>query len=568
MKNDRKKIPVVLWVILAALCCWAFFFFVYPYHLFTKEQTSLFSVYPSFVKTFFAKPAFVSEIVGGWLTQFFFYRGGGPTVITLLLVILYIGLWRSFERIGISRSMIWAAVPCIIEAALSCNIEYPLSMTFGSAVAVWLFLLCSLICNRKAGIAVDLLLAILLYPAIGVSSFLFGILSAAKYFSTRQFAASAACIALCGLMPLAWSRLFFMPPAQAYCYPVVTGYMTSHVYMFLTMPSSVCLAYIISRFTSHWAFSTVAGVLSLAACLWLSADFENEYLYGMSCEAYFGNWNKVIAMSARNEKLRRYVPAYYANLAYAKRGTLSDSLLFRYQPGYHAFFIPVSASSGYLNDMMSIDALVECRDLAQAQHSAIVAMNSTPHQRSSRIAREMVEMSFKTGSYDLAEKMSRILEGSFPHRKWAEEALDIIKESKPVPLAEPADTLFSFNRWPDALRNLVSSDPYNHTALDYLLCFDLLNKDVDAFKADYDSLYLPVWGKCVPSRLYQEALVMILSRSDDPIPLFSKYHISKDVYDRCVDYSTIFAKNEGKMESIPDDFRKSYWFYLNYAQIK
>jgi hypothetical protein len=567
MKNDRK-IPQFLWIILAALCCWAFFFFVYPYHLFTKEQTSLFSTAPSFLRTFFDKPAFFSEIAGGWLTQFFFYRGGGPTVITLLLVILYIGIWLSFKKIGVSRSMIWAAVPCVIEAALSCNIEYPLSMTFGSVVAVWFFLLCSLIGNKVAGMAVDFLLAILLYPAIGVSSFLFGILSSLKYFSRKQFVAFALCIVLCALAPLAWSGLFLMPPAQAYCYPIVTGYMYRNVYMFLAMPGSVCLAFIISCFTSHIAFPSVAAVLSLAACLWLSADFDNEYLYGISSEAYFGNWDKVIAMSARNEKIHRYVPAYYANLAYAKRGTLPDSLLFRYQPGYHAFFIPVSSSSGYLNDMISIDALVECRDLAQAQHSAIVAMNSTPHQRSSRVAREMVEMSFKTGSYDLAEKMSRILEGSFPHRKWAREALDILKEGKPAPLAEPSDTLFTFNSWPDALRTLVASDPYNHSALDYLLCFDLLNKDVDSFKADYDSMYLPVWGKGVPPELYQEALVMILSREEDPIPLFSKYHISKAVYDRCVDYSTIFAKNQGKMEAIPESFRKSYWFYLNYAQIK
>ena len=59
---------IVLWTVLQILC---------PYHLAFKEQADYFLLDRTFVLSFLMKPAFLSELAGGWLTQFYMLVGFG-----------------------------------------------------------------------------------------------------------------------------------------------------------------------------------------------------------------------------------------------------------------------------------------------------------------------------------------------------------------------------------------------------------------------------------------------------------------------------------------------------------
>ena len=65
---------IVLWAVLQILC---------PYHLAFKEQADYFLLDRTFVLSFLMKPAFLSELAGGWLTQFYMLVGFAPVVQTL-----------------------------------------------------------------------------------------------------------------------------------------------------------------------------------------------------------------------------------------------------------------------------------------------------------------------------------------------------------------------------------------------------------------------------------------------------------------------------------------------------
>lgn len=117
---------IVLWTVLQILC---------PYHLAFKEQADYFLLDRTFVLSFLMKPAFLSELAGGWLTQFYMLVGFAPVVQTLLCALLWAGMSVFLKREGVSSPYLAALVPALLEGALSCLFEYPVSMTIGAVVS-------------------------------------------------------------------------------------------------------------------------------------------------------------------------------------------------------------------------------------------------------------------------------------------------------------------------------------------------------------------------------------------------------------------------------------------------
>ena len=214
--------------------------------------------------------------------------------------------------------------------------------------------------------------------------------------------------------------------------------------------------------------------------------------------------------------------------------------------------------------------------MAQAQHSAMLAMTFTPHQRSSRMIRKLTEIAIINEDYAIAQKYLHMLLHTSLHRKWAKERLEFINSGQcnSIPywnnkrrMLAKQDTLFSANQWRTSLANLIESNPQNKMAADYLLCFHLLNKDLKLFKKDYDRYYYPTFG-LLPPRLYQEALIVCMDEKDDPQEQLKHYRIPFQVYNDCLQYLSIYEEAQGDGHALQKQFRKTYWFYYHYAQLK
>ena len=90
----------------------------------------------------------------------------------------------------------------------------------------------------------------------------------------------------------------------------------------------------------------------------------------------------------------------------------------------------------------------------------------------------------------------------------------------------------SISDYPGVLSSLVAEYPENKQALDYLLCYYLLNENLNSFKNTFDTYYK---GKFeVVPRLYEEALVQVLSKSSDEE--VAGYQIPQDVIENYQDY--------------------------------
>jgi hypothetical protein len=96
-------------------------------------------------------------------------------------------------------------------------------------------------------------------------------------------------------------------------------------------------------------------------------------------------------------------------------------------------------------------------------------------------------------------------------------------------------------------------------ALDYLLCYDLLTKDIDAFVGDFDP-------SLTSSHLYEEAILIFLAaKGGMNEENYVHYHISPETLDRFNRFVTIYKRDNGSGNNLSGEFGKSYWYYFYYA---
>jgi len=574
----RKQIDAIF-VFLFFIACWVFFFRLYPYHLHYKEQITLCVLQPDFLQTYLQKPAFLTEICGDYLTQFFLWRGGGGSILTSIFLLTWLGLRTALTRIGITHhTSLWALLPITAEWALSCHLEYPLSMPLGLMFSAWAFILPTWSTSIRTRSILHTALLIILYCTIGAHFFTYALL--AIIYECRQSGncqLSLFLLMIAILIPIGSSYFYFLTPKQAYFYPLISNYMLRQPFVFLLTESFLLLSLLpafITRLDKRWIALPVVFVLS-ATTLSKAYNAPEEKTLAFSSEAYFGRWDKVIQLNKNND-YPTYLSAYYTNLAYARQGKLCEELMLHYQPAFHGILLQINESTGYIYAMASPDALMECGDMAQAQHSAMLAMTFTPHQRSSRMMRKLAEIAIINEDYGAAKKYLRMLSHTSLHHEWAKERLALIESGQrdSIPnwisrrrILPQKDTLFSANHWRASLSNLLESNPQNKMAVDYLLCFHLLNKDLQMFKEDYDRYYYPTFG-LLPPRLYQEALIACMNENENPQEQLKHYRISAEVYKDCLQYLSIHEEAEGDGRALEKRFGKTYWFYYYYAQLK
>ena len=525
--------------------CWAYLFFVCPFHLVYKEQMTLFVLDGAYVGSLLARPAFLAVLAGDFLTQFFIYRAAAALITILVSVLLWDGLRRILRREGSSNAALCALIPTAASIALSCHLEYPLSMALGAALAVWMAYGCSSIRNFAPRLALTALAAAAAYPLAGAHALLFVIFAAVHERKRPVVCASVAVLGTATI--LLEGYLYGMIWQEALTYPLIHGYSFRIALTCLVVEISAAVSYAVGLVRRNAVIAAALAVLLGGALAYKLYDAKLEYDLKISTLAYFGKWDKVKAMGAENP-YESQTGAYYHNLAAAREGTLPDDLLTVYQPLIYGLFLPVTMNETYLKVLAGADALIECGDYGQAQHSAMLGMTFMPNQRSSRAVRRLAQIAVYNGDTLAADRYLWMLRRTLMHRRWACDVQSMLDDGTAVSVNCNRDTVYFVNDFQTSLRNVIETSQTPDTAIDYLLCYDLLSKNLVVFLQDYDRYYLPRHSHSYPPRIYQEALEML--------EMGPEYNISRQVK----------ADNQMFLGGLERKFRQSYWFYFKYAQ--
>ncbi|MBQ8656204.1 MAG: hypothetical protein IJ527_03995 [Prevotella sp.] len=308
----------------------------------------------------------------------------------------------------------------------------------------------------------------------------------------------------------------------------------------------------------------IIGVLLLPLAVWLfgaptlgkiaGPDWYAERQLSVDCEYYFGNWNKVERLVEQdNERTPEMLFYYY--LVQAQRGKLPDQLLHFDHPELGTFY-----TIGPETPMFIIKSMNELYwtlgDMTYTERAAMLGNVFSPNNRNVRMIKRLAECSIVSGDSAATRKYLGVLEHTLAFRQWAKNAPQNQLYTEKMQFVNRKDTISLGDNAHNIMMQLLDSNPDNTVALDYILCSNLLLKDVQNFKRDYDR-YCTDLGRTRLNTLYQEALCIWLAASHAPQEDWEKYIKRQDVMHRFAEYN----EQRGHPK-----YKGTYWYYYDKAK--
>ena len=292
---------------------------------------------------------------------------------------------------------------------------------------------------------------------------------------------------------------------------------------------------------------------------------DYDRIFGAVLEAIEGNWDKVADLTEGSRTSDLF--AYYHNLAMAMKGHLADSLMYYYQPFERGLFLPVGETSGQIRIAASSEVWYRLGAMTMAEHSAMLAQIFSPKHFGVPYLKRLAQINMVNGQDEAALKYLRLLSLEEDCGDWVAERLpghesdDVRKEMEHLrSMAHKSDIVHMPSEYRKVLKSLLASNPENALARQYLLCLDILVKDLVSFVEDYD----PSRDR---SRLYDEAVLIFLALRNALTPQnVAHFGVPQDVLREFDDYNNMVTYNRGAMEPMQKKYGKTYWFFYQYAK--
>ena len=516
-----------------AIVCFVFFQYYYPYHFFYKEQNQIFLLSWDYIDTYFDKPAWTACLIGDFLTQLYYYLYAGAVILVCSLLLMGDLLRRAFQRIGFGMSSFWFAIIAMtLEAVCHFEADFGLSSTYAIIGGTIVYLLNSFVFDKKVWIT-----AIGIIVASFVSYWMFGY----------------------GI----W--VFYL----LLLLHIIKRYRKKRCYRY-----SIYLLLPILIFSLEIAFSRSSYLLSTRDMIMYPGignlskpNFTLENYFAMDNEYYFGHYTRVIKR-AHQIKERTPEMSFYYNIALAQQGLLPDSLL-SLQPTDLGTFYNINSETPMTVIRMINELYFLLGDMTFTERAAMMANVFSPENRNVRMMKRLAEANLVNDDSTAAMKYLRILDKTLIYHQWAEERI-------PGKQTEPVKKMISHKRQflnnTDTIRlnddsrsimvTLLNTNPKNTVALDYLLCSDLLLKDIRHFKDDYDRYCLSQHQPQIED-IYQQALMIYLQGTHADETEWRKYIVNTHLINDLRVYNT--NRNNRKVLS---RYKNTYWYYFDFAKFK
>ena len=303
-----------------------------------------------------------------------------------------------------------------------------------------------------------------------------------------------------------------------------------------------------------WAFGS--PVHKIYGKAWSVPNLPYERVVGLDTETYREHWDKVLQLS----KVDLYTEeaSYCYNLALAMKGRLGDDLFDHSQNYHYSLLFPASSDQTVMTNAMAGEAWFQLGDMTVAEQSAITSLQASPKHTGARYLVRLARVNLISGEDGAAMKYLTILGKTLFYGRWArsmmpgrqDEAVRVQLSDARAKLARK-DIVHQLDRPREQLLGLLEADPTNAPARNYLLCYDLLTYDLDAFMQDFTP-------DMIKGRLYQEAVLLWLTLQGRLTPdEIARYGMDLSVSDRM----NRFGMN-------PAAFKNTYWYYYLKAMNK
>ena len=262
------------------------------------------------------------------------------------------------------------------------------------------------------------------------------------------------------------------------------------------VPMLLLLLTIVAAIPMKAKAATVIAVaaVAIAAFMLKGAMDEQKYeLMDYDCLVRQQRWADIVA-KAEKKSPNLPMSVCATNIALAMTGQLGDRCFDFFQHGTEGLLPEFERNFNTI--LVTGDTFFMLGLINTAQRFAFEAMEAIPnYNKNSRVIKRLAETNLINGQYKVAEKYLMMLQKTIFYKKWADKRMEMIHNPKLID-AHPMygylrrvrlkdDLLFSDKEMDKFCGQLVMHNKENVVAIQYLLMYPLLNKDLNTFMQYY-----------------------------------------------------------------------------------
>ena len=537
-------------------------------------------------------PGGLADYISEFLVQFYYMPVLGGTIIALLLMSIQAISWGLMKQYGMKAvfpGYLLSFVPSIVLWCAMGDQNLLLSFVVALSGALLMGWIHNRFHNRLVKVVFELVSTALVYWFLGPVVFLYAALmigdTLMKGKQNGHILSSLGYSACLLILTVAWILL----TTQSLQYPLYRIFSGLNYYRYPGTVSPLPLGVMIwtvvvvffgmvpdghawiKKLQQSKVVMVLAYVLVIVASWFgIKASFD-EMTYDLIDYDFLvrtEQWDKIIE-KAEKKPATTPLGVSCVNLALSQKGQLADRLFEFYQNGGEGLF--PTFTRDMISPVSTAEIFFRLGMVNDAERYMFEAQEAIPnHRKSARLTRRIIECEIINGNYQVAAKLLRRLQKTLFYSNWANQTMALLGNEKTInqhPIygklrkyrEKKQDFLFSDREMDQMLGLLFLNDNHNKMAYEYLVCYELLQRDMEKFMqyyplgrfVDYD--HIP--------RSFQEILIgnWMKTHSD---PRTIPYSVDAQNVNNTLNFIQLYMQNPKNPQLSQQPYVSNAWHYV------
>lgn len=557
-----------------------------------QEQYQMFLFDTGYFLERIVLPGGLADYISEFLVQFYYMPVLGGAIIALLLIGIQAVVWGLMKQYGARHDFPGYLLSFLPSIALWCAmgdqnvlLSFVVAL-FGALVIGWIH---NRFHNRLVKVVFELVSTALVYWFLGPVVFLYAALmigdtlmnakQKGNVFSGIGYSAGIL------ILTIAWILL----TTQTLQYPLYRIFAGLNYYRypgtisplpFVVMVWAVVIPFLgmipchrksLQKLQQSKVVIVLSYVLVIVASWFgIKASFDEmtyeliDYDFLVRTE----QWDKIIE-KAEKKPATTPLSVSCVNLALSQKGMLADRLFEFYQNGGEGLF--PTFTRDMISPVSTAEIFFRLGMVNDAERYMFEAQEAIPNYRkSARLTRRIIECEIINGNYQVAAKLLRRLQKTLFYSNWANQMMALLGNEKAInrhPVygklrkyrEKKQDFLFSDQEMDQMLGLLFLNDNHNRMAYEYLVCYELLQRDMEKFM-QYYPLGRFVGYDHIP-RTFQEILIgnWMKTHSD---PRTIPYSVDAQNVNNTLNFIQLYMQNPKNPQLGQQPYVSNAWHYV------
>lgn len=557
-----------------------------------QEQYQMFLFDTGYFLERIVLPGGLADYISEFLVQFYYMPVLGGAFIALLLMGIQAAVWGLMKQYGARHDFPGYLLSFLPSIALWCAmgdqnvlLSFVVAL-FGALVIGWIH---NRFHNRLVKVVFELVSTALVYWLLGPVVFLYAALmigdtlknakQKGNVFSGIGYSAGIL------ILTVAWILL----TTQTLQYPLYRIFAGLNYYRypgaisplpFVVMVWAVVIPFLgmipcRQKSLQKLQQSKVVIVLSyvlviVASWFGIKASFD-EMTYDLIDYDFLvrtEQWDKIIE-KAEKKPATTPLSVSCVNLALSQKGMLADRLFEFYQNGGEGLF--PTFTRDMISPVSTAEIFFRLGMVNDAERYMFEAQEAIPNYRkSARLTRRIIECEIINGNYKVAAKLLRRLQKTLFYSNWANQTMALLGNEKAInrhPIygklrkyrEKKQDFLFSDREMDQMLGLLFLNDNHNRMAYEYLMCYELLQRDMEKFM-QYYPLGRFVGYDHIP-RSFQEILIGNWMKTHSN-PRTIPYSVDAQNVNNTLNFIQLYMQNPKNPQLGQQPYVSNAWHYV------